>query len=67
MGRVRNDRFDQAHGTQAMRTIDIDRSHSFAIVREIGERLRALLQEKPELPPNLEKQMRRLRELDESS
>ncbi|WP_271618204.1 hypothetical protein [Bradyrhizobium sp. CCBAU 51745] len=45
---------------------NIDRSHSFAIVREIGERLRALLKEEPELPPNLEKQMRRLRELDES-
>lgn len=41
-----------------MRNIDIDRSQSFAIVREIGERLRALLQEKPELPPSLEKQMR---------
>jgi len=49
-----------------MRDIDIDRSHSFAIVREIGERLRALLKSEPELPPNLEKQMRRLRELDES-
>ncbi|MHC4054122.1 hypothetical protein [Bradyrhizobium sp. 25ACV] len=49
-----------------MRNIDIDRSQSFAIVREIGERLRALLKEEAELPPNLERQMRRLRELDES-
>ncbi|WBL77283.1 hypothetical protein I3J27_30335 [Bradyrhizobium xenonodulans] len=50
-----------------MRNIDIDRSRSFAIVREIGERLRALLKEEPELPQNLEKPMRRLRQLDESA
>jgi hypothetical protein len=35
----------------AMRNpIDIDRTHSFAIVREIGERLRLSLKEEPELP-----------------
>jgi hypothetical protein len=44
--------------------IDIDRSHSFAILREIGERLRASLREQPELSASLRKQIDRLRELE---
>ena len=33
-----------------MPTPDIDRAVRFAILREIGERLRAFLREEPELP-----------------
>ena len=45
--------------------IDIDSKHSRAIVQEIGERLRAFLQEEPEPPERLIAQINRLRELDE--
>ena len=45
-------------------SIDIDRGHSFAIVREIGEKLRASLKEQPELSANLRTQIDRLRELE---
>lgn len=44
--------------------IDIDHVHSRAIVREIGERLGALLKPAPELPEGLKMQINRLRELD---
>ena len=44
--------------------IDIDSKHSRAIVQEIGERLRAFLQEAPE---SLRTQIDRLRELEEQS
>ncbi|UPK39091.1 hypothetical protein IVB18_18755 [Bradyrhizobium sp. 186] len=44
--------------------IDIDYLHSRAIVREIGERLRALLKPEPKLPARLKTQIDRLRELE---
>jgi len=47
--------------------IDIDSKHSRAIVQEIGERLRAFLQEEPEPPERLRAQINRLRELEEQS
>jgi hypothetical protein len=47
--------------------IDIDSKHSRAIVQEIGERLRAFLQEEPEPPERLRVQINRLRELEEQS
>ena len=47
--------------------IDIDSKHSRAIVQEIGERLRAFLQEEPEPPESLRTQIDRLRELEEQS
>ena len=47
--------------------IDIDSNHSLAIVQEIGERLRAFLQEEPEAPESLRTQIDRLRELEEQS
>jgi hypothetical protein len=47
--------------------IDIDSNHSRAIVQEIGERLRAFLQEEPERPEGLRTQIDRLRELEEQS
>jgi hypothetical protein len=47
--------------------IDIDPKHSRAIVQEIGERLRAFLQEKPEPPGSLRTQIDRLSELEEQS
>ena len=51
-----------------MRTrIDIDYAHSWAIVREIGERLRMSLKPEPELPASLKMQIDRLHELEEQS
>lgn len=47
--------------------IDIDHTHSRAIVQEIGERLRGLLREETELPSNLKGQMERLRDMDDAS
>jgi hypothetical protein len=47
--------------------IEIDSKHSRAIVQEIGERLRAFLQEETELPENLRAKINRLRELEEQS
>ena len=47
--------------------IDIDPNHSLAIVQEIGERLRAFLNEEPELPGSLRAQIDRLGELEEQS
>ena len=46
---------------------DIDPKHSRAIVQEIGGRLRAVLKEERELPPNLRSQIDRLRELKEQA
>ncbi|WGD55043.1 hypothetical protein QA641_14735 [Bradyrhizobium sp. CB1650] len=46
--------------------IDIDHVHSRALVREIGERLRASLKPEPKLPARLEAQVDRLRELERS-
>jgi hypothetical protein len=45
--------------------IDIDYVHSRAIVREVGERLRASLKPEPEPPARLKMQIDRLRELEE--
>jgi hypothetical protein len=47
--------------------IDIDSKHSRAIVQEIGERLRAFLQEEPAPSESLRMQIDRLRELEEQS
>ena len=47
--------------------MDIDSKHSRAIVQEIGERLRAFLQEEPEPPESLRTKINRLRELEEQS
>ena len=47
--------------------VDIDHTHSRAIVQEIGERLRAFLKEEPELPGSLRTQIDRLRESEEQS
>ncbi len=47
--------------------IDIDYVHSRAIVREIGERLRASLKPESEVPGSLRTQIDRLRELEERS
>jgi hypothetical protein len=47
--------------------IDIDSKHSRAIAQEIGERLRAFLQEEPAPPEVLRRQIDRLRELEEQS
>ena len=47
--------------------VDIDHTHSRAIVQGIGERLRAFVKEQPELPGSLRTQIDRLRELEEQS
>jgi hypothetical protein len=47
--------------------VDIDDKHSRAIVRKIGERLRESLKPEPELPERLQKQLDRLREVEERS
>ena len=47
--------------------IDIDHRHSFAISREIGERLQVSLRVEPELPPSIRNQIERLRELEGQS
>lgn len=47
--------------------IEIDYSHSRAILQEIGERLRTSLKEDPELPASLRLQIDRLRQLEGQS
>ena len=47
--------------------IEIDYSHSRAILQEIGERLRTSLKEDPELPVRLRLQIDRLRQLEGQS
>ncbi len=44
--------------------VDIDSSHSRAIVREIGERLQSSLKEDRELPVTFRMQIERLRQLE---
>ena len=44
--------------------IEIDYSHSRAMLQEIGERLRTSLKEDPELPASLRLQIDRLRQLE---
>ncbi len=45
-------------------SIDIDSSHSRAIVREIGERLRVSFKVDRELPASFRMQIERLRQLE---
>ena len=47
--------------------VEIDYSHSRAIIREIGERLRTSLKEDQELPPSLRLRIDRLRQLEGQS
>jgi len=57
--------FPRGNGDSVMRNrIDIDYSHSRAIVQEIGERLRASLEIVRELPASLRMQIDRLRQLE---
>ncbi|WP_161851549.1 hypothetical protein [Bradyrhizobium sp. CCBAU 051011] len=42
--------------------VDIDSTHSLAIVKKIGERLRASFKEDRELPVSFRKQIERLRQ-----
>ena len=54
----------RGNGDSVMRNrIDIDYSHSRAIVHEVGERLRASLEIDRELPANLRMHIDRLRQL----
>ena len=59
--------FSPERGFVMRNRIDIDSKHSRAIVQEIGDRLRAFLQEEPEAPESLRTQIDRLRELEERS
>jgi hypothetical protein len=45
-------------------SVDIDSSHSRAIVREIGEKLRASFKEDRELPAQFKAQIERFRQSD---
>ena len=45
-------------------SVEIDSSHSRAIVREIGERLRASFKEDRDLPAQFKAQIERLRQLE---
>jgi hypothetical protein len=47
--------------------IDINRIHSDAMNKEIGERLRTLLHESVDVPTAIRKQLSQLRELDEQA
>ncbi len=47
--------------------IDIDSKHSRAIVREIGEELRASFKEDRELPASFRTQIERLRQLEDET
>jgi hypothetical protein len=47
--------------------LHIDRVHSFAIIREIGERLSTSLRESDELLMSLKENLQRLREAEKSS
>ena len=47
--------------------VDIDYSHSRAIVQEVGERLRASLKEDRELPASRRMRIDRLRQLERRS
>jgi hypothetical protein len=46
-------------------SVEIDARHSRAIVKEIGERLRASLKEDRELPANFQKQIEQLRQSEQ--
>jgi len=51
-------------GSVMRNRIDIDHIHCRAIIREIGERLRASLKPEPKLPASLRAQIDRLREFE---
>jgi hypothetical protein len=54
----------RGNGGSVMRNrVDIDEKTSGAIIREIGERLRAVVGQDPDVPASLRKQINRLREL----
>jgi hypothetical protein len=58
----------RGNGESVMRNpIEIDYSHSRAIIKEIGERLRTSLEEDRELPASLRLQIDRLRQLEGQS
>jgi len=59
--------FNEAKAPPMRTLIDIDYVHSWAIIREIGERLRASLKPEPELPASFKIQISRLHELEEQS
>ena len=44
--------------------VDIDRAHSIAIVKEIGERLGVYFRQEQTLPTQLQEKIDRLRELE---
>jgi hypothetical protein len=48
-------------------SVDIDSAHSRAIVREIGERLRASFKEDRELPAQFRVQIERLRQSEHAT
>jgi hypothetical protein len=48
-------------------SIDIDSSHSRAIVKAIGDRLRTSLKQDPELPTNFRVQIERLRQSEDGA
>lgn len=60
-------RFYCDEGFAVRKRVDIDDKHSRAIARKIGERLRESLKPEPEVPASLQKQLDRLRELEERS
>src|SRR6266702_8952118 len=62
-GEQRRRCFYRTEGSVMRNRIDIDYVHSRAIVREIGERMRASLKPEPELPARFKKQIDRLRKL----
>jgi hypothetical protein len=45
-------------------SVEIDRAHSWAIIRKIGERFQSLLKAEPEIPEALKAQIERLRQLE---
>jgi hypothetical protein len=56
--------FRETGGHIMRNRVDIDSSHSRAIVREIGERLQSSLKEDRELPVTFRMQIERLRQLE---
>jgi hypothetical protein len=56
--------FRRDGGSVCETTIDIDQALRRAIMREIGEKLRASFREDPELPETLTRQIDRLRQLE---
>jgi hypothetical protein len=59
--------FAQPENTVMRNPIDIDSSHSRAIVQEIGERLRLSFKEDREIPASFRIQIERLRQLEDET